>query len=102
MEIKLTGSAEQLSATASTVSDAKRVYLCHTTVTATAPGFVTQTRLQDTSLPFDASTNPYNVTVGTVWLGWATGDVVLQKYASDMLTCTNVATIWATPIYDRD
>jgi hypothetical protein len=103
MEITITGNSEDLDTNGSTVSDAKRVYLIFANPTAGASVLITQTRLQDHTQPFDAVTNPYSITVGTVYVYHSEG-LVLQKYSSDMLSTDGsyVGSIKATPIFDRD
>ena len=102
----LTGEQVELSNTVgNTVHDSKRVYVCLKANVATdtnAYDIMIQKRLQDTSKPFDAVTNPYNVTVGSIMVTRG-HPIVVQKYASDQLfNSSSNDNIVCTPIWDRD
>ena len=87
-EIKLLGQEVTLDTTASDFSENTRIRITNTNAVASGTiNVVTQKRLQDTSKPFDAGTNPYNVTVGTISI-LPTQTVTIGKLSIDTLEAT--------------
>ena len=98
-QIRLLGSEVTLS-TASTIGDAECVRLFNgNSVAAGTVNVITQKRLQDTTKPFHAVDNPYNITVGTISL-YPQQEIILDKRSNDTLEATNASCL-AVSIFDK-
>jgi hypothetical protein len=100
-EIKLLASEVTLDTTPSDFSENTRIRITNANSVASGTiNVVTQKRLQDTSKPFDAGTNPYNVTVGTISI-LPTQTVTIGKLSTDTLEATGTS-CKAVAIFDVD
>lgn len=98
-EIRLLAQEVTLNTTPSDFSQNTRIRITNSnTVASGTVNVVTQTRLQDTSIPFHAVDNPYNVTVGTISI-LPQQTVTIGKLNTDKLEATNIGCL-AVAIFD--
>lgn len=98
-EIRLLAQEVTLNTTPSDFSEKTRIRITNSnTVASGTVNVITQKRLQDTSKPFDAVTNPYNVTVGTISILPQQTETI-GKLNTDTLEATNIGCL-AVAIFD--